>query len=184
MTRFTSLLAALALSATPVLADEVTDTLSSALQAYEEGDIDYAIEELDYAKGLLNAMKTQALEAFLPPAPDGWTLEVESDMGSALSMMGGGAGTQGDYSNGTDTFTITIMANNPMITAFGGMISNASVLGMNVIRIGRQKVLEEDGQLSTLVDNRILVQAEGAETEVMLPVLETMDFAALADFGG
>ena len=60
----------------PALADEVTDTLNSAMQAYQNGDIRYAVEELDYAKQLLQAMKADELSGYLPEAPDGWTREI------------------------------------------------------------------------------------------------------------
>ena len=47
MFRATIYALALLAIANPSLADEVSDTLSSALQAYEDGDIEYAIEELE-----------------------------------------------------------------------------------------------------------------------------------------
>lgn len=175
-------LALVALTA-PALADEVSDTLSSALQAYEDGDIGYAIEELDYAKQLLQAMKTDALAGFLPEAPDGWTREVSSEMSSGLSMFGGGIGAEATYSNDTDSFTVTLMANNPMVSAFGGMISSAGMMGGKMVRVGREKFLDQDGELTGLIDNRILIQAQGADPELMLPVLEAIDFKALEDFG-
>lgn len=184
MFRITTLTAALALATAPLLADEVTDTLASALSAYEEGDIAYAIEELDYAKGLMKAMKSQALEKYLPEPPEGWTLEVDTDMGSGMAMMGGGVGVQGDYTDGSQSFTITIMADNPMVTAFGGMLANAAMMGLKVERVGRQKFVNDDGDLTGLIDGRILVQAEGATPDILIPVLETIDFKALEDFGG
>jgi hypothetical protein len=76
------------------------------------------------------------------------------------------------------------MANSPMITMFGGMISNAGMLGMKMHRVGREKFILNDGELTGLIANRILIQAEGADPDVMIPVLETMDFEALAEFGG
>ncbi|GKY88216.1 hypothetical protein [Sinisalibacter aestuarii] len=171
--------------ANPGLADEVSDTLSSALQAYEDGDIEYAIEELDYAKQLLQEMTSQQLTGFLPEAPAGWTREISGDdMNAGLAIMGGGIGAEADYTDGTDSFTITIMADSPMISMFGGMLSNAGMLGMKMHRIGREKFIFNDGELTGLIDNRILIQAKGAEVEVMIPVLETIDFAGLEDFGG
>ncbi len=164
------------------LADEVTDTLTSALEAYEEGDIDYAIEELDYAKQLLKAMKTDELTAFLPEAPAGWTREVSTEMGAGLAMMGGGMGAEAEYTDGSDSFTITIMANNPMVTAFGAVVSNAALMGMKLERVGRQKFANDNGELSGLIDNRILIQASGADVDLMIKVLETMDFKALEGF--
>jgi len=172
-------------AAHPSLADEVIDTLSSALQAYEDGDIEYAIEELDYARQLLKAMTTRELTGFLPEAPAGWTREVsDNDMSAGLAFLGGGVAAEAEYSDGTERFTLQIMADNPMVAGFAGMISNAGLLGMKMHRLGREKFYETDGGLMGLVDNRILVQAEGADPELMLPVVEQIDFAALAAFGG
>jgi len=62
--------AALALIlALPAAADEISDTMQSALDAYNEGDAAYALEELDYARQLLLQLKTDALTQFLPEAP-------------------------------------------------------------------------------------------------------------------
>lgn len=183
MTRLAALAIA-ALVSTPVLADEVTDTMSSALQAYEDGDIDYAIEELDYAKSLMQAMKTTALEKFLPEPPDGWTMEIDTDMGTGMAMFGGGVGTEGTYTNGSDEFSISIMVDNPMVTAFGGMLANAALLGMKVERIGREKFIVDDDEITGLIDGRILIRAEGGDKDMVLDLLGTMDFKALEDFGG
>ncbi|HBZ42836.1 MAG TPA: hypothetical protein DEO85_01995 [Maritimibacter sp.] len=183
MQRFKSLALALALAATPALADDVTDTLSSALQAYEDGDIDYAMEELDYAKSLLKAMKTQALGQFLPDAPEGWTREIDTEVSGALGMMGGGTGAQAEYTNGSEKIELMIMANNPMVTAFGGMLANAAMLGMKVERVGREKFLWDDDQLTGLIDNRILIQAEGGDKDMLLTLVGEIDFEALENFG-
>jgi len=40
--------AAVLVAAQPLMADEISDTLQSALDAYQEGDAQYALEELDY----------------------------------------------------------------------------------------------------------------------------------------
>jgi hypothetical protein len=184
MKRFFATTALILITATAAGADEVTDTLESAMNAYKEGDIKYALEELDYAKQLIMAMKTDALSAFLPEAPDGWTREVNSEMNASLAFMGGGTGAEAEYSMGDQRFTITIMADNPMIAAFAGMIGNAGVMGAKLERVGRMKYMNQDGELSGLVDNRILIQAKGAPVEVMIPLLKQIDVKALEDFGG
>ena len=68
MRRSAAFVAALALTAAPLAADEITDTLQSAINAYEEGDVAYALEELEYAKQQMLALKTDALSGYLPPA--------------------------------------------------------------------------------------------------------------------
>ncbi len=168
----------------PGLADEVTDTLSSALQAYEDGDIEYAIEELDYARQLLQEMSSQELTGFLPPPPDGWTREISADgLNAGLAFLGGGVAAEAEYSNGAQRFTLSIMADNPMVAGFAGMVANAGLMGMKMHRVGREKFFENDDQLIALVDNRILIQADGEEPAVMIPILEQIDFKALEGFG-
>ncbi|WP_287187034.1 hypothetical protein [Rhodovulum sp.] len=49
-------LACLALAPAPALADEVVDTLNSAIAAYEAGDVKYALEELAYARQKMQAV--------------------------------------------------------------------------------------------------------------------------------
>lgn len=166
----------------PALADEVSDTLSSAMQAYEDGDIDYAIEELEYAKQLLTAMKTGELEAFLPPAPEGYVRELDDSMNAGLSILGGGVGTAANYSGPEGDMSVTIMANNPMVAGLAGMIQNAGLLGMKLERIGREKFLWDSGQLSGLIDGRILVQIEADSKEAAMALAETMDFEGLKAF--
>ena len=180
------LIAAIAMSlstAGPMMADEITETLQSAIQAHEEGDTQYALEELDYARQLLQAQKTDALVEFLPAAPEGWTREVDTEMNAGLAMMGGGTGAEATYQGEGQRITVTIMADNPMVGAMGGMISNAAMLGARVERLGRQKFMVKDGEVTGLVDNRILVKTTGGEVADMLALLETMDFRALGRFG-
>lgn len=184
MTRLAKLITIFAfLTPTLAAADDVVETLNSALKAYEEGDIKYTLEELEYAKQLLQAMKTQDLAAFLPAAPEGWVREVSTDMNAGLAMFGGGAGAEATYSKGSESFSLSIMADNPMVAALSGMMGNAGLMGAKLERVGRMKYLNQDGELSGVVDGRILIQASGAEPDVMIPVLEAIDHRALESFG-
>jgi len=176
------LTAGLALSA-PARADEITETLQSAMDAYAEGDLQYALEELEYARQLMLTMKTDALTGFLPEPPEGWTREVDTEMNAGLAMMGGGVGAEAEYAGDGESFTITIMADNPMVNAFGAMIGNAAAVGATLERVGREKFMVQDRTVQGLIDNRILVKAEGGEPATMLEVLKTMDLKALGDFG-
>lgn len=176
---------AVALAASPAMADEFTDTLNSALSAYNDGDIQYALEELTYAQELLNKMKSGAIQAFLPEAPEGWTREIDTSAASGLSMFGGGSGVAATYSNGSDTVTITIMMDNPMVTGLAALFSNPALMATQgkPLRVGREKFIDQDGTLVSLIGGRILVQAEGAAHEVMVPLLEKIDYRKLAQFG-
>ena len=103
---------ALVLAAAPVVADEFTDTLQSALKAYEEGDVDGASADLEYAGKLLTAMKAESLAALLPAALPGWT-RAEADAAESsgfMGMLGGGTAAAATYTKGTDELTITLVA--------------------------------------------------------------------------
>lgn len=182
MKRF--LVAATLALATPVMADDVTDALDNALTAYEDGDIQYALEELGYAQQLLKAMKADSLESFLPAAPDGWTRSLNPDFVTGLGMMGGGVGVQADYTGpGGASMQVMLMADNPMVASLGPMIANAAMMGGKIVRVGREKFVLQNDELSGLIGNRVLVQASGSDRETVVGLLESMDFRALANFG-
>lgn len=178
-----SLTAATLLVAGPLAADEISDTLQSAIQAYEEGDVQYALDEIEIAKQKLMGLKTGALSAFLPPAPDGWSREDNPDVAKGLAMMGGGVAAEATYSDGATSYSINLMADNPMVASLAGMINNAAMMGMKVERVNRQKFAIQDKEIMGLVANRVLVRISGAEEDVMLKALEGMDFQAMGSFG-
>lgn len=181
------LIAALACMAWPAgaIADDVTDTLDSARAAYEEGDIQYALEELAFATQLLQQMKAGSLADLLPAALDGFQRTIDDQAGSGMAMMGG-TGAAAEYTNGRDTFTIEIIADSPMVATFAGIFGNAAMMRTmgEIVRVGREKFIIQDGDMTGVVDNRILIQASGEGREAIVAHLETMDFAALEDFGG
>jgi hypothetical protein len=62
------------------------------------------------------------------------------------------------------------------------MFANAAMMGVKQVRVGRERFADQDGQLTALIANRVLVQASGAPADVMVPVLESIDFARLGSF--
>ncbi|MBY6092530.1 hypothetical protein [Maritimibacter alkaliphilus] len=176
--------AAFALATSPLCADEISDTLQSALDAYTDGDVAYALEELEYAKQQMMALKQDALTRFLPEAPEGYTREVNTDMNAGLALMGGGVGAEAAYIDGSgESFTVQLLADNPMVAGMGALISNAAAYGAKIERVGRQKFMVQDGAAQALLNGRILIKAEGGDMATMLALLETIDYAALGSFG-
>lgn len=166
-------------------ADEITDTLQAAIDAYNDGDVAYALEELDFARQRMIAIQADAFKQFLPEAPDGWEREVDDEMQAGLAMMGGGMGATADYrsGDGSQRYTITMMADNAMVASMGAMVANAAAMGMKLERIGRQRVAINDGQAMALVNNRILITVEGGEEDLLMQAMERIDFDALSNFG-
>ncbi|MDX5356245.1 MAG: hypothetical protein LPK12_00730 [Rhodobacterales bacterium] len=174
------------LAAVPAQADEISDTIRSALEAWEAGDRQFALDELIAAQQMIQSAKADDLSAFLPEAPEGWTREIKTDMNAGLAMMGGGIGAEATYEGPDGSFRITLMADNPMVASMGAMLSNAQIMASmgKVVRVGRVRFLQQDNSLQALIANRILVQAQDGDPAVMLGLLEKMDLAALEKFGG
>ncbi|GGG78220.1 hypothetical protein GCM10011415_28980 [Salipiger pallidus] len=174
----------LALLAAPASADEITETLQSAITAYEEGDVQYALDELDFARARLVELKTDALAGYLPEAPEGWTRDIDTDAGAAMAMMGGGVATEAAYTSPDgDVYSLQMFADNPMVASMSAIITNAGAMGLRTDRIGRQKFAIQDDQTMGLVANRILIQLDGPDAETRKTLLEAMDFEAMAGFG-
>ena len=176
--------AILALLPATTHADEVTDTLEAAIAAYNDGDIAYALEELSFARDRLMAMQADSFQSFLPEAPEGWTREIDTEMGMGMAMFGGGTGASASYSSadGNQSYKVTMMADSPMVMSMGAMVQNAGAMGMDVERVGRQRVAVNDQQAIALVENRILITIDGSDRALMLAAMESIDFEALAGF--
>lgn len=184
MTRIAAGLVAILIAAQPALADEFEDVVESALDAYRAGDLTVAREELDYALQLLASMRAEALADFLPPAQESWE-RLDSDSQAealAFSMFGGGTAATATYRRGSDEFTLTILADSPMISGMAAMFSGMAGMGGNrPLRIQRQQFSVGEEEVQGIIGGRILVQAQGrAPTEAMIAHIEAMDLAGLA----
>lgn len=181
------LVTATVLSLMPALgqADDVTDALNAALDAYEDGDVSFALEELNFALQILQSMQQNTFQQFLPEAPAGWVREIDKDMNAGLAMMGGGTGASAQYraENGSGSYSVTLVSDNPMVMSMGAMIANAGVMGMEVKRVGRQRVAIGENQALALVNNRVLVNIEGNDPDLLSDAMESIDFEGLSDFG-
>ena len=160
--------------------------MQSALDAYAEGDVTVAREELDYAMKLLDGMKAQGLAELLPPAQAGWTKAEEDDpesAGAAMAMFGGGTAAAATYTRGAESFTITLVADSPMVNGLGAMLTGMAGIGGKPIRIQRTQFTMNEGELQGVVDDNVLVSVSGdAPIEAKTEHLEAMDFEALGDF--
>lgn len=174
------------LLAGPVAADEFTDVVEEALEAYRAGDTAGARKDLDYAVKLLAEAKAKDLAALLPAAPAGWTRE-DGDAeggGMAMAMFGGGTAASATYSRGSDTVELTVVTDSPMVSAVGAMVSGvASVAGVQTRRIHRTAFGVTDGEMQGVIDDRVLVSASGSASEDdKAALIELMDFEKLSRF--
>ena len=187
MLRILPPLLALGLSAAPVLADEVADTIEGALKAYRDGNVTAAREDLDYAVKLLGAMRAESLATLLPPALAGWTrAEAGADeSGGMMAMLGGGTAASATYTKDDGTeLKIDLVASSPMVSGIAAMVSSMGAMGgTKPLRIKRTEFVDSDGDLQGVVAGKVMVSASGdATAEEKKAYLETMDFDALAAF--
>jgi hypothetical protein len=185
MRALTPILAAALALPLPAAADDITDALSAAIEAYEAGEIADALDEMAYAEQLLNALQAEGLTVYLPEALDGWTREIGDGAGTAMGFIGGGIAAEAEYTGPAGSFTITLMADNPMVMQMGAMLGNRAMMAMmgEIVRVNRENFLRQDRDLSGLIGGRVLVQASGDDTDAMVAHLEQIDFSELETFG-
>ena len=175
----------LAASLQPLSADEFEEVVGDALDAYREGDVTVAREELNYALGLLNQMKAEELAGHLPEPLEGWEREIEdaASGGMAMSMLGGGTAATAHYRRGDEDFTLSLMADSPMVSGMAAMFSGMASAGGRSARIQRQQFTIAEGDVQGVVGGKVLVQATGnAPVEAMQAHIEAMDLGALEDY--
>lgn len=188
MIRSLALAAALAAMTLPAAADEFTDTVESALKAYNEGDVDGARQDLDYASKLIGSMKAESLAKFLPAALPGWTREEtpeDEGGGDFMGMFGGGTTTGATYLKDADDVTITLVANSPMVSSVAAMVSSLSGMatGGKPIRIQRTEFQRDGEELQGVVNGKVMISVGGSATiEDKTAYLEAMDFKGLGEF--
>lgn len=150
----------------PVAADEVTDTINAALEAYEAGDTKLAKEELDFAAQLISQLRADGLSGFLPAAMDGWTREDGDTQALGAGAFGGGMMASATYTNAAgDSVEMQLMANNAMVTSMAAMFQNTALLGSmgKVTRIGREKaVITKQGDVQMLFNGKVMIQVDGS----------------------
>lgn len=168
----------------PLFADAVTDALTAASTAYAADDLRGTADQIALASEALRLRQTELLNAFLPEPPDGFTREIDPEYSVGFAMIGGGAGTEARYSNGETSFSITIMADNMMVTSMVGMLGDVEMMSVvgNMVEANGAALLDTDGSIAGLVNDRVLVTAEGAETDVMMPLMQSIDYTALGTY--
>jgi len=172
------------LAASGLAADEFTEALDAARQAYQSDEIQVAAEELAYASQLLQRMKTERFAQALPEPLEGWTREISTEEGASMGMFGGGGvAAKANYSGEPGSFEISIMADNPAMMSMLGMFSNPQMLASmgDVVRINRQTFVKKDDELTGVIGGRVLLQASGgAPMEDIVAHVEAMDFGAVS----
>ena len=172
----------------PATADEIEDSITTALEAYQAGDVASAKSEIDYVAQLLSQKQAESLMTVLPAPFDGWSQEAKAgDSAAGMAMFGGGLSAGADYRRGGDNVEIQLMADNPMMAAMMQMFANPALAGASggkLKRLAGQKVIQtQDGEIQAMVHNRFMVQITGsASIEDKEAYFSAIDFDALSAF--
>jgi hypothetical protein len=155
-------------------ADEVTDSISEALENYKDGHYSDAVASLNYASQLIQQKKGEDLTPILPEALKGWTAEDASSQAMGAAMMGGGVTAERRYFREDSSINIQIITDSPILQGVMMMLSNpmfAASDGGKVQRINQQKAVvkyqqaDRSGSIQIVVANRFLVTIEGSDVK-------------------
>lgn len=186
MMKLTTAFLALGLSTGVALADDVTDALAAAQEAYAAGNLNATAAQITAASKAVLVLQAAKLAGFLPEAPAGWTREIDMSATEAMALSGIiGNMVEARYSDAAgNSFTLSLTADSPMVAQMGGMLGNPQMMAMmgKLVKIGGHDMLEQENSLSALIGGRVLVQASGMASALMQTVLGEVDFAGLARY--
>lgn len=161
------LISAIACSAA---ADDVTDSIEEAVDAYKKGEYKKASEELTYALESINQKKGNSLKIYLPEPLEGWTADEATAQTANAAMLGGGTMLSRTYHKSESLVTIEMVMDSPLMQGIAMMMGNpmfrSSEMG-ELTRINKEKAMvkydnkEKSGDITMIVANRIMVTVKG-----------------------
>ena len=179
----------------PACADEILDSINEAIEAYKEKEYAEAAESLEYAKQLIQQMRSENIMKFLPEALPGW--ESKTAETQSMGMLGGMSGVQKEYfkpgtgNQGRKRITINIMGESPMLQGMMVMFNPAyaGAQGGKLQKIKRNKAIvkynpdSRSGEANVLVAKTYIVSIKGnsVDKKDLLDYAEAVDYKGLKD---
>lgn len=192
---FTGLMGGTALADNPK--QEALESLTTAQGMIKQGEINKAVEEINYALSKLNEVTASDMLTFVPAPPAGFTLESKNaqGMGQAASMVGN-ASAEASYLGPDESNVKLTISTGGMTGKLGGLANLGSMFagmaqdgGTKSVRIkGFTGTLQYDAQdrsgtLTLQVGEKTSVHAEGygiASADVLKSLVQSMDLSKLA----
>lgn len=174
---------------TPVFADEVTDTINTAVKNYNEGKFAEAAGNLDNAAQMVRQKRGSNLQKFLPAPLSGWKAGEPKSEAMGASMFGGMLTAEKKYNKEQSGINVKIITDSPMLQSMMMLFQNpmlATSDGGKLEKIKDQKAIvryqttDKTGQISIVVANRYLIQIDGDSVAEQ----DMMDYANSIDFDG
>lgn len=172
------------------VADEVTDSIEEALQAYQNGEHDNAVDSLNYATELIQQKKGEDLAGFLPEPIDDWSAEPASSEAAGALMFGGGITAARQYRKERASVRVSIVTDSPLMHGVMMMLSNPMVMSATsgrMERINGQKMLVNHqaevhrGEIQAVIANRffLTIEGSGVTVEELKAYAEAIDYKGL-----
>lgn len=167
-------------------ADEISDALAKAAEAYQNGDIGATMAALQEAETALQQRRAETLKTFLPAAMEGWTLQDNDTMAMAGEMLGGGYGVSRLYTKADgNSVSLDVIADSPMLAMVMGMFANPQMMQMSGMKTetiaGQTAMVDEMGGYQLMVANRFMITVGGsAALEEKRAYVERIDFEGLS----
>jgi len=177
------------------VADEVTDQLDVAREAYEAGELRQSVDELNYAISQIQEQLSASYVKLLPEALAGWTAGEAVSQAGGLAMLGGGTSLSRSYSkDGGGNVEIKMYANSPMAQGMSMMLSNPMLMQMDPSTKpyrykGRRGMIKHDAgsssfEISMMLKNNILLQVSGsgiADKAAVVDYVKAIDIKAVEE---
>ncbi len=175
----------------PVLADDVTDSINEGLKQYSNGEFADAVQSLDYASQLIRQKKGGQLETLLPAPIPGWKAEDAKSQAIGSAMFGGGVTAERSYAKGDSRVNVKIITDSPMMQGMMMMFSNPMMLtsdGGKLEKINGEKAIvkysndNKDGNINMVIAGRFLITVEGNDVarQDLIAFAQGIDFKKLA----
>jgi hypothetical protein len=176
----------------PVLADDVTDSINEALKQYDNGELAGAVQSLDYASQLIQQKKGGQLEAFLPEPISGWEAEKATSQAMGSAMFGGGVTAERSYGKGDSRVSVKIITDSPMMQGMMMMFSNpmlATSDGGKLEKINGEKAIvkysdeDKSGTVTVVLAGRFLITVDGhnVDRQDLTAFTQEIEFKKLAE---
>lgn len=177
---------------TPVFADEILESINEAIEAYNDKEFVEAVESLDYAKQLIQQLRSEGIMKFLPEPLPGW--ESKTAQTQSMGMLGGMSGVEKEYwapgsgNQGRKHITINIMAESPVMQGMMAMFNPmyAGAQGGKLQKIKRNKAIvkynpdNRSGEANVLVKKKYIISIKGDAVDKK----DLMDYAKIIDYKG
>lgn len=175
------------------LADEVTDQLDTARQAYESGELRSAVDSLNFAIAKIQEQMTGRLLLLLPEPLEGWQADPAQSESAGLATMIAGTSLSRRYfrEDGAEV-TLHLMADSPMLPMLTMFLSSPFMMQADPqskpysIKGARGMLKHSPNsteyEITLMVGSRILIQGEGqgiTDAKTIEQYVEALDLDAI-----